>query len=97
MFWVYMLRCADNSFYVGHTDDLEARLAQHHQGFFRSCYTFDRRPVVLVYTQDFPTREEALSMEQKIKGWSRAKKSALIKGDWPEISRIAGFKYDTRC
>lgn len=45
MFWVYMLRCADGSFYVGHTDDLESRLAQHRQGYFPTCYTFGRRPV----------------------------------------------------
>jgi predicted GIY-YIG superfamily endonuclease len=50
MFWVYMLRCADRSFYVGHTDNLDLRIAQHHRGAFRTCYTFVRRPVVLVYS-----------------------------------------------
>jgi putative endonuclease len=93
MFWVYMLRCNDGSFYVGHTDALDIRFAQHESGTFRSCYTYDRRPVALVYSQDFSSREQALSMERKIKGWNRAKKTALTKGDWREISRISRFKY----
>jgi putative endonuclease len=93
MFWVYMLKCADSSFYVGHTDNLETRLAQHNLGSFPTCYTFNRRPVQLIYSQEFGTRDEALSMEVRIKGWSRAKKSALTKRDWAEVSRISRFKY----
>ncbi len=93
MFWVYILRCADDGFYVGHTDNLETRLAQHAHGTFSTCYTFGRRPVQLVYSQEFPSREEALSTERQIKGWNRAKKTALIKGDWGEVSRISKFKY----
>ncbi|WP_254200767.1 GIY-YIG nuclease family protein [Lysobacter sp. MMG2] len=58
MFWMYILRCADASFYIGHTDDLERRLDEHHAGRF-ACYTQTRRPVVLVYTQAFETREGA--------------------------------------
>jgi len=96
MFWVYMLRCADRSFYVGHTDDLEARIAQHKQGFLTSCYTYKRRPVTLVFSQDFPSRIEALTMERKIKRWNRAKKTALIRRDWREISRISRFSYAKR-
>lgn len=87
-FWVYLLRCADSSYYTGHTDNLELRLAQHQAGELPG-YTHDRRPVVLVFSADFPTREEALSMEHRLKGWSRAKKEALIKNDWTEISRLA--------
>jgi len=94
MFWVYMLRCRDRSFYIGHTDNLEHRLAQHQQGVFRTCYTFERRPVVLVYCQPFETREEALAMERRIKRWNRAKKVALTEGNWREVSRIARFKYE---
>jgi predicted GIY-YIG superfamily endonuclease len=96
MFFVYMLKCADDSFYVGHTDNLETRLARHDQGYFPSCYTFARRPVQYIYSQEFETRDEALSMEKRIKGWSRAKKSALAKHDWAEISRISQFKYGRR-
>jgi len=87
-FWTYMLQCADRSFYVGHTDDLEGRLAQHEQGTFGG-YTSDRRPVKLVWCNEFPSRDEALSAERQIKGWSRAKKLALIRDDWEPISRLA--------
>jgi len=96
MFWVYMLSCADCSFYVGHTDNLETRVGQHQQGIDPACYTFSRRPLQLVFSQPFVTREEALAMERRIKGWNRAKKTALIAGDWAEISRIANFKYGTK-
>jgi len=89
MFRVYMLQCADDSYYVGHTDSLEKRLAQHQQGTFPTSYTFNRRPVKLVYVQDCGTREEALALERKIKGWSRAKKTALLMNDWNEIARLS--------
>ena len=88
-FWTYILVCNDNSYYTGHTDDLEKRLAQHNAGEITSCYTFKKRPVTLLFSQEFPTREEALSAERKIKGWSRKKKEAMIKGDWAEVSRLA--------
>ena len=88
-FWVYILRCADNSYYTGHTDNLEQRIAQHQQGYFATCYTFTRRPLELVFSQDFVTREEALTSEQQIKGWSRKKKEAMMRGDWAEVSRLA--------
>ncbi len=88
-FWVYILRCADASYYTGHTDNLEKRISEHTTGIIASCYTFKRRPVELVFSQDFPTREEALASEQQIKGWSRKKKEAMMRGDWAEVSRLA--------
>ena len=88
-FWVYILRCADNSYYIGHTDNLEQRIAQHNQGYITTCYTYKRRPLELVFSQDFVTREEALASEQQIKGWSRKKKEAMMRGDWAEVSRLA--------
>ena len=87
-FWLYMLKCADDSYYVGHTEDVEARLAQHVSGSGDS-YTTTRRPVQLVYAADFPSREEAITLEKQIKGWSRKKKEALCRDDWEEISRLA--------
>jgi putative endonuclease len=87
-FYAYILLCADKSYYTGHTEDLEHRMAEHHFG--RSGgYTGNRRPVRLVWSQDFPTRYEALSAERQIKGWSRAKKKALIDGDWQLLSLLA--------
>ena len=88
-FWVYILHCADGSYYTGHTDDLDMRMAQHHAGEIKSCYTFSRRPLQFVFSQEFPSREEALVCEQKIKGWSRKKKKAMMQGDWAEVSRLA--------
>jgi putative endonuclease len=88
-FWVYIIRCSDGSYYTGHTDNLEGRIAQHSSGAIPSCYTFSRRPLECVFSQDFPTREEALASEQQIKGWGRKKKEAMICGDWAEVSRLA--------
>ena len=92
-FWIYMLRCSGGSYYVGHTDDLERRLDQHRIGFFRSCYTYSRRPLVVVFAQAMTTRIEALEAERRIKGWSRAKKQALIAGDWAAINRLGRGKH----
>jgi putative endonuclease len=87
-FWVYLLRCADGSYYAGHTEDLEGRLWQHQQGI--CCeWTRRRRPVELVWCAAAPTRHEAIAFEQRIKGWTRAKKEALIAGDWNRISWLA--------
>ena len=88
MFWVYVLRCADDSYYTGHTDNLETRYAQHRCG---GCdgYTARRLPVTLVWSQEFVTREEALLAERQIKGWNRKKKEAMMRGDWEAVSRLA--------
>jgi Predicted endonuclease containing a URI domain len=88
-FWVYILRCADGSYYTGHTDNLENRMGQHSAGAIASCYTFKRRPLTLAFSQEFVTREEALGAEQQIKGWGRKKKEAMMRGDWAEVSRLA--------
>jgi predicted GIY-YIG superfamily endonuclease/proteasome lid subunit RPN8/RPN11 len=87
-FWAYMLHCRGGKFYTGHTDDLERRVAQHKSGALPG-FTSDKLPVELVWSQDFPTRHEAVAAELQIKGWSRAKKLALIRGDWEAVSRYA--------
>jgi LAO/AO transport system kinase len=87
-FHVYLLQCADGSYYVGHTDELARHVAQHEAGELEG-YTHDRRPVKLVWQQETATREEALAAELRIKGWSRAKKEALISGDWERLRRLA--------
>ncbi|MEA3062199.1 MAG: putative endonuclease [Sphingomonadales bacterium] len=87
-FWAYMLHCADRSFYVGHTDDLDVRIAQHMSGKLGG-YTSTRLPIKLVWCDEFPSRYEALSAARQIKGWSRAKKLALIRSDWKLISHLA--------
>lgn len=90
-FFTYMLCCADRSFYVGHTDDLDSRMREHHEGG-KCAYTERRRPVRLIWSQEFATREEALAAELQIKKWSRAKKSALADGNFEALSRAAKKK-----
>ena len=88
-FFAYILRCADGKFYVGQTDNLELRIAQHHAGHFPDCFTFRRRPLELAWSETFASRYEALEAERKLKGWSKAKKEALIAGDWELIRQLA--------
>lgn len=77
--FVYMLRCADGSYYVGLTRaGLDKRIGEHAFGRYRNCYTFQRRPVVLVWSQEFQRLVDAIACERQIKGWRRAKKEALI-------------------
>ena len=90
-FWVYILECADGSFYTGHTEDLEIRLTQH-ASRKSPGYTTSRLPVSLIFSQEYPTREEAIASERQIKGWSRKKKEAMIRGDWDEVARLARSK-----
>ena len=87
-FYAYILRCNDGSYYVGHTEDIDIRLAQHRSGELGG-YTAKRLPVALVWCESFETRDEAFDAERRIKGWSRAKKEALIAGDWDRISALA--------
>jgi putative endonuclease len=87
-FYAYLLRCNDGSYYTGHTDDIEVRLAQHQAGALGG-YTAKRRPVTLVWSDSFMTRDDAFFVERKLKGWSRAKKEALIAGDWELVSQLA--------
>ena len=88
-FWVYILRCSDGSYYTGHTEALYIRVSEHKSGAISGCYTFNRRPLELVFSESFETREEAIASERQIKGWSRKKKEAMIRGDWNEVSVLS--------
>jgi putative endonuclease len=90
-FWTYMLHCRGGYLYVGHTDHLERRMGQHEQGAVAG-FVADHWPAKLVWSCEFPTRYEALAMERRLKGWTRAKKLALIRGDWELISALAKKK-----
>ena len=83
-----MLRCSDGAYYVGHTEDLEARVVAHRSGALGG-YTASRLPVELVWSQEFAERHEALAAELRVKKWSRAKKEALIMGDGDPLSHFA--------
>ena len=88
--FVYMLRCADGSFYIGIAtgNDLTRRIAEHQTGAYPG-YTSTRRPVALVWSEHFTRITDAIAVERKLKGWSRAKKEALIKGDWSAIEQLS--------
>ncbi|HEX4058321.1 MAG TPA: GIY-YIG nuclease family protein [Galbitalea sp.] len=92
MAWIYIVKCADGSFYTGSTQDLELRLWQHNHGDVGvgANFTRKRRPVVLVFSEQFDNVVDAFAAEKQIQGWSRAKKLALIEGrvgDLPQLSR----------
>jgi putative endonuclease len=87
-YFVYILLCSDGSFYTGLTTDLAERITGHEMGVEPSSYTYSRRPLKLVWAREFPSHDEAFSFERQIKGWSRAKKKALINDDWEEIHQI---------
>jgi predicted GIY-YIG superfamily endonuclease len=85
--YVYILRCADNSLYIGQTDDLELRVMRHNEG--RGCaFTANRGPVVLVYSEAYSTRNGASRRERQLKRWTRRKKEALITGDLELLKKL---------
>jgi tRNA/rRNA methyltransferase len=87
-FWTYILRCSNGIYYTGHTDDIDRRIAEHQSGAIKG-YTHDKRPVELMWAEEFLTRAEALEAELRVKNWSRAKKEGLIAGNWSAVSDAA--------
>ena len=86
---VYILLCADGSYYAGLTrKEVETRVSEHNLGI-NADYTSRRRPVKLVWSERFERLTEAIAMERQIKGWSRAKKEALIRGDYNALPSLA--------
>ena len=88
--FVYMLRCSDDSFYVGSAtgNDLNRRITEHQTGTFPG-YTYLRRPVELVWSEHFDGIIDAIAVERKLKGGTRAKKQTLIRGDWSQVRRLS--------
>jgi len=89
-YYVYILQCKDGSYYTGVTNDIDRRLWEHQEGINNECYTYRRRPVKLVYVENFNDVNQAIAFEKQIKGWSRKKKEAIINNEWgklPELSK----------
>jgi 3-hydroxyacyl-[acyl-carrier-protein] dehydratase len=86
---VYILLCADNSYYTGITNDVFLREEQHNQGLDNKAYTYDKRPVKLVWYQEFTNPDEAISREKQLKGWNRQKKEALIANDLDKLPGLS--------
>ncbi|MBV8244551.1 MAG: GIY-YIG nuclease family protein [Candidatus Eremiobacteraeota bacterium] len=88
-YFVYMVRCSDGSYYVGITNNVDRRVAEHNLGIDEGCYTNARRPVEVVFVESFREILDAIFVEKKLKGWGRAKKEALIAGDWSQVHLLA--------
>ena len=86
---VYILKCSDDSYYTGVTSDLENRILQHNCGKWKTCYTYPRRPVELIYCESYQWIMNAINREKQLKGWSRAKKEALIAGEEDKLKELA--------
>ena len=91
-YWVYIVKCKDGKYYTGVTNDLDKRLQEHNEGINPRCYTFERRPVKLMYEEHFRDINQAIAWEKQLKGWSRKKKEALFRRDIEEIKRLARSK-----
>lgn len=89
LYYVYIVRCIDDALYIGFTNDIERRIVEHNLGRTKSSYTHKRRPVTLVFLQDFNDVEQAISFEKQIKKWTRVKKEALIKNDFDRIQILS--------
>ena len=88
-YYIYMFKCSDESIYVGLTNNIDRRLGEHRRGKNPDCYTFERRPLKLIYHQEFMQFEQAEQFEKKIKKWSRSKKMALANGDFKLLKDLS--------
>ena len=88
-YYSYILLCADNSYYIGITNNLQKRVTQHNEGVNKSSYTFKRRPVILKWYIQCTNPAEAIKLEKQLKVWSRKKKEALIKENWQDVIRFS--------
>ena len=94
MAWVYILLCADGTYYVGSTIDRERRLWEHNHSDEGAAYTRrrGRRPVLMVWSADFSSIEQAFAFEKRVQGWSRKKREALMRGDYEELVPLSRRK-----
>lgn len=81
-YFVYIVQCSDGSYYTGVTNNVERRLYEHQEGLINGCYTHNKRPVKLMFVQEFSDIAETINREKQIKGWTRRKKEALIAGNF---------------
>lgn len=88
-YYVYILKCTDDSLYTGITSNFDQRWIQHQEGHFKDCYTYKRRPLQLEYQVAFLDVIQAILFEKRVKGWSRAKKTALVNKDFEAIQLLA--------
>ena len=90
-----MLKCSDGFYYVGVTNDINRRFEEQNEGTNTDAFTFNRRPVELVYWQEFSDYNQAIDWETQLKKWSRKKKEALINEDWERVKKLAVCNNET--
>ena len=93
IYYVYILECSDKTFYTGITSDLTNRLQSHKSGKYKDSYTYSRRPLGLVYYCEFTNPNVAIATEKRFKKWSKAKKKALINGEFEKLPNLAKKKF----
>ncbi|MBX9782925.1 MAG: GIY-YIG nuclease family protein [Chitinophagaceae bacterium] len=89
VYFVYIIECNDGSFYTGLTNDLLKRFEEHCNAVYLECYTANRRPLVLRYYEVIPFLAEAMQREKQVKGWSKAKKKALIENNFHKLTLLS--------
>ena len=94
IYFVYILKCSDETYYTGVTSNLNQRLFEHSSGKYESSYTHSRRPVTLVFYCEFTNIGFAIDKEKQIKKWSKAKKEALISGNFDDLPNLAKKKFN---
>ena len=93
-YYVYILECSDRTYYTGVTSNLTNRLEKHESGRYKESYTYNRRPLELVFYATFTDVEMAIAVEKQIKKWSKAKKKALIDGEYEQLVNLAKKNFD---
>ena len=93
--YVYILECSDGSFYTGVTNNVGRRFIEHSTGYNEDSYTYKRRPLKLVYCKEFDRPMKAIRYEKQLKGWSKAKKTALINSDFDNLHELAKCNNET--
>ena len=91
-YFVYILKCADGTYYTGFTSDLHIRFEEHQKGTFKNSYTYSRRPVSLVFFEKFTNPNLVIATEKQLKKWSKAKKEALISKAYHKLPDLAKKK-----
>jgi len=94
-YYVYILKCKDDSYYTGITNDIDRRFNEHQTGENIDCYTFKRRPLTLVFCEYFIDVNYAIEFEKQVKGWSRKKKEAIIDQNWDKLKELSICKNES--
>ena len=94
-YFVYILKCNDGSYYTGVTNDIDRRFYEHQNGENTRCYTYRKRPLTIVFCEEFSDVNQAIALEKQIKGWTRKKKEAIIEKNWEKLKEFSACINDS--